>query len=182
MPITPDTKDWTWTLDAPCPDCGWDATGVTKEDVPRLLRHNVKAWVGYIESVSPEQLRERPDDATWSGLEYAEHVRDVFRVFHARLNLMLVFDNPTFDNWDQDEAAISLRYGTGDPDVVLRSLVRAGSGFAAAVEDVPLASIPRKGTRSNGSEFTIRTLPLYALHDLVHHLWDVTGARFTPNP
>jgi hypothetical protein len=29
------------------------------------------------------------------------------------------------------------------------------------------------GLRSDGSEFTVLTLGQYALHDLVHHLWDV---------
>lgn len=178
--ITPDTKDWTWAVESACPDCGWDPASVTFDDVPRLVRFNVKAWVGYFESVTAEEIAIRPDEATWSPLEYAEHVRDVYRVFHARLNLMLVFDNPTFDNWDQDQTAVENRYGRTEPDVVLRSLVRAGSAFAAAIEDVPLALVPRKGTRSNGSEFTIRTLPLYALHDLVHHVWDVTGNTFTP--
>ena len=25
-PIVPDTKDWTWVLDRPCEECGFDAT------------------------------------------------------------------------------------------------------------------------------------------------------------
>ncbi len=29
--------------------------------------------------------------------------------------------------------------------------------------------------RSNGSRFTARTLALYFLHDIRHHLWDVTA-------
>jgi len=29
--------------------------------------------------------------------------------------------------------------------------------------------------RSNGSEFTARTLALYFVHDIRHHLWDVTA-------
>jgi len=32
----------------------------------------------------------------------------------------------------------------------------------------------RIGHRSNGAVFTVRTLGIYCLHDLVHHLHDVT--------
>ena len=31
----------------------------------------------------------------------------------------------------------------------------------------------RRGTRSNGSVFTVESLGRYHLHDVVHHLWDV---------
>jgi hypothetical protein len=31
----------------------------------------------------------------------------------------------------------------------------------------------RRGVRSNGSAFTIETLGLYHLHDVVHHVHDV---------
>ena len=27
-PITPDTKDWTWVLERPCPECGFDPATV----------------------------------------------------------------------------------------------------------------------------------------------------------
>ena len=28
MPIVPDDKDWTWVLERPCPECGFDAATV----------------------------------------------------------------------------------------------------------------------------------------------------------
>ena len=31
--IVPDTKDWTWTLQRPCPDCGFDAGSVAAADI-----------------------------------------------------------------------------------------------------------------------------------------------------
>jgi hypothetical protein len=178
MPITPDTKDWTWTLERPCPDCGWDAGAVAFEDTARLIQANVEQWVAYAGAHSDAEIARRPDDATWSPLEYAAHVRDVYRVFHARLNLMLVFDDPTFDNWDQDVTAVALDYAHEEVDPVLESLIKAGTALAAAVGDVPAGARSRTGRRSNGSLFTVTTLPLYCLHDVVHHVWDVTGERF----
>src|SRR3712207_8140485 len=37
--------------------------------------------------------------------------------------------------------------------------------------------LDRTGRRSDGSEFTVLTLLQYFLHDVIHHLWDVTGQR-----
>jgi hypothetical protein len=35
----------------------------------------------------------------------------------------------------------------------------------------------RPGRRDNGSAFTVATLARYFLHDVLHHLWDITGRR-----
>lgn len=122
--------------------------------------------------------RRRPNDSTWSALEYAAHVRDVFRIMHARLNLMLVLSSPDFANWDQDATAIEQDYNQQDPSLVATELRRAGLALADAFEDVPDSALARVGRRSNGSVFTVETLATYFLHDVVHHLWDVTGAPF----
>ena len=37
----------------------------------------------------------------------------------------------------------------------------------------------RTGRRSNGSAFTVESIGRYHLHDVVHHLWDVS---ITPSP
>ncbi|CAN5261382.1 hypothetical protein BH09ACT5_BH09ACT5_14520 [soil metagenome] len=78
MPITPDTKNWTWVLEKPCPECGFDATTFGAPDVAALLRENARAWPAVLRRAD---VRVRPDDATWSPLEYAAHVRDVFRIY-----------------------------------------------------------------------------------------------------
>ena len=53
-------------------------------------------------------------------------MRDVFRLFDARLGLMLDEDDPLFANWDQDETAVAERYGDQDPAVVAAELAAAG--------------------------------------------------------
>ena len=110
---------------------------------------------------------------TWSVLEYGAHVRDVFEVFTARLELMLRQDNPTFANWDQDQAALEGNYAALDPEDVAGELVQNGLDAAAAYGSVPEEQWERRGLRSNGAEFTVVTLTGYFLHDVVHHLHDV---------
>jgi hypothetical protein len=35
----------------------------------------------------------------------------------------------------------------------------------------------RPGRRSDGARFTVESIGRYYLHDIEHHLWDVTGSR-----
>lgn len=174
MPITPDTKNWTWVLEKPCPECGFDASSVPFRDIPSLIRVNAAAWPGQL--VRPD-ARDRPDDATWSPLEYAAHVRDVFRIFHERLHLMLEREQPVFANWDQDATAVAERYNEQDPAVVAEELVAAADALARAYSAVDDTDLGRTGLRSDGSTFTVESLARYFIHDPVHHLHDAVGAR-----
>ena len=118
----------------------------------------------------------RPDDATWSALEYACHVRDVFRLYLYRLGLMMNQDGPHFPNWDQDEAAITDRYGEQDPKVVADEIEAAAAELAAAFAKVKASDYARTGFRSDGAAFTIDSFARYLVHDPVHHVWDVEHA------
>ena len=96
-------------------------------------------------------------------------------MFAGRLDQLLTEDNPTFADWDQDAAARDGRYFAEDPaavaDAYEQGAERMAAGFAAVHSD----QWERKGTRSNGSLFTVATLGAYFLHDLEHHLFDVAG-------
>ena len=171
--LDPDTKDWTWVLERPCPDCGFAPSAVRPEEVSRLVLAATDPWPRVL--AAPDAAV-RPDPATWSALEYGCHVRDVCRVFDERLRLVLDEDDPTFANWDQDEAAVAERYAAQVPAVVGREVTEAGGGLAARFAVVEGTAWQRTATRSNGSRFTTLTLGRYALHDLVHHLHDVGAA------
>ena len=171
MPIAPDSKDWTWVLDRPCPECGFDASTQSVAEVARLVRDNTARWPAVLERAD---VRQRPSPDRWSALEYACHVRDVFRLFDQRLHLMLDEDDPTFANWDQDATAVADHYGEQDPMVVGRELLSAGTQMAASVEAVRADQHGRTATRSDGARFTVETFARYLVHDPVHHLWDVS--------
>ena len=61
--------------------------------------------------------------------------------------------------------------------MVADELESAAEAFVARLASVDSAQLGRKGRRSNGSEFTVASLSQYFLHDVVHHLWDVTGQQ-----
>jgi hypothetical protein len=170
VPIEPDTKDWTWVLDAPCPECGFDPATIDVTRLPDLIHENTRGWYGALDG---PDAAVRPASNVWSPLEYGCHVRDVHRLFAERARLMLDHDDPQFPNWDQDATAIEDRYAEQVPAEVIVELVEAAAEIAAVFSDVRADQWQRVGRRSNGSVFTVATLGTYYLHDVVHHLHDI---------
>ena len=178
MSITPDTKGWTWVLEARCPECGLDSRQIALADVPVAVREVAASFRDVL--AAGEAKRRRPDPSVWSPLEYACHVRDVCRLYDTRLRLMLTGDDPQFENWDQDATALEDAYGEQDPARVASELAEAAERLAGSFESVPEAAGSRSGRRSDGAVFTVTTLGRYLVHDLVHHVHDVTRGRAAP--
>jgi hypothetical protein len=172
MPIEPDTKDWTWVLDRRCPECGFDAGAIAPDEVSQMVRDNAVTWRQVLDRPRDE-LTARPSDDRWSALEYACHVRDVFRLYDQRLALMLTEDGPDFANWDQDDTAVAERYNEQDPAQVATALEDAAAALADRFAGVGGDAWQRTGRRSDGAAFTVDTFARYFIHDPVHHLDDV---------
>jgi hypothetical protein len=171
MAIVPDEKNWTWVLERPCPDCGFEAASIDVAQLGDLIRANAAEWPALL---AHEHARLRPTGDQWSALEYGCHVRDVYGIFDERLRLMLETHEPHFENWDQDATAIEDRYDEQDPVVVSEHLLAAAEQIAARWDSVGDDQWGRRGFRSDGSEFTVETIGRYLLHDPVHHVDDVT--------
>jgi hypothetical protein len=139
---------------------------------------NVAAWQAALDRA--DDARSRPEPDKWSPLEYACHVRDVFQLYDQRLDLMLSQNDPLFPNWDQDETAVTDRYGEQDPAEVAAALRQAGFAISGRFEGVTGDQWQRTGARSDGARFTVETFARYFVHDPVHHLYDVTGQRAVP--
>lgn len=170
MAIVPDDKDWTWVLVQTCPDCGHAAGEVPPTEVAAALRATAARWCGLLDL---PDIDRRPSPDVWSALEYACHVRDVLRLGHYRIGLMLDHDEPTFANWDQDATAVDDRYPEQDPIALRGELTGAADRLARLLDAVPADAWARRGTRSDGAVFTAGSFAQYVLHDLVHHEWDV---------
>ena len=170
-----DTKDWTWTIRRRCPDCGLEAGDIDVDEIAERTEAAAAEWVQIL-TQNPAADR-RPTPTVWSPLEYGAHVRDVFALYDARLVLMLIEDNPTFENWDQDEAAIAGDYVALEPDQVAFEITGLAETLVGRIRALEESQLDRQGTRSDGAEFTVRTFLQYFLHDVLHHLWDVTGQQ-----
>lgn len=195
-PPPPDTKDWTWVIERPCPDCGYDAAQNAAAELPALIQLLTLPWATVL---TRDDVRDRPAPQIWSPLEYGCHVRDVATVFTQRTQLMLAEDGPTFANWDQDQAAVDGHYHRADPVRVMDELAAAAQIWADLYRSIGDRSIgagsdragsdragaegenlwERQGFRGDGAPFSVVTLGRYGMHDLAHHLVDVGAARPT---
>lgn len=171
-PVPGDDKNWTWVLEARCPECGFDGRTVAVADVAPMLRAANAAWVTVL-AEDADWLRARPEPTVWSPLEYACHVRDVLRLYDTRLGWMIADDGVEFPNWDQDATAVELAYHLDDPAPVSEAISTDGARLADHFDTVQDDQWQRRGTRSDGAVFTIETFARYFLHDPIHHLADV---------
>ena len=176
MQPEPDSKDWTWVLREPCPECGFDCASPDRSELATLIADVGDRWVVAVRD--RDDIRVRPAPAVWSPLEYSCHVRDVFDLATYRVQLMVDEDAPNFANWDQDATAIAEDYAAQNPDEVLDAVSAGARQFAQAVADVPAGAWDRTGLRSDGAVFTVESFVRYLIHDPVHHLTDVTGDRW----
>ena len=65
MEIIPDTKNWTWVLDAPCPECGLDTRALDRTAVPQIVTGNAVGWQPVLDR---PDVRDRPEPTVWSPL------------------------------------------------------------------------------------------------------------------
>jgi hypothetical protein len=172
MPIVADTKNWTWVIERPCPECSFDASTYSDVGIAPAILDNAASWPAVL---ARPTVRDRPNDSTWSPLEYTAHVRDVLAVYRERLRLMVETDDPLYPNWDQDETAMAERYNEQDPVVIGEQLSANATDLAGAVAELSAEQWQRVGRRSDGVSFTVSNMLTYMTHDLVHHRWDVSG-------
>ncbi|MFK7917397.1 MAG: DinB family protein [Ilumatobacter sp.] len=172
--VIPEDRDWTWVLERPCPECGFDAGSFPVSEMGVAIRRNAASWAAVLGGDRATLATRRRSDR-WSDLEYSAHVRDVFRLYLDRLTLMLERNDPLYPNWDQDASAVEERYNDQDPTVVRDELLADAEALASGFDAVCDADWKRTGRRSDGAAFTVTSFARYLIHDPVHHLWDVTG-------
>ncbi len=169
--ITPDTRDWAEVLEQGCEQCGF--TGAEPVDgAAAEIRTLAGRWPGVL-GRADAAVRPAPD--TWSALEYGCHVRDVCDLFRFRTSLMRDGDDPQLPSWSGDEVAVEQDYAHQDPVEVLPELLAAAEAYAADLDALTAEQWQRPGHRDDGRTFTIEALTRYGLHEMRHHLQDVSG-------
>lgn len=169
-PAEPDATDWTFVLEAGCPECGYELHDpvLTGE----RLRAAVPRWA---EVLGRPDVARRPSEHVWSPLEYASHSRDLVAVLGERVDAMLTGEDPVLSDYDGEAAAVRGQFWANDPDEVAQQIAVGTESTVAVLGRVEGDDWECTGRRGDGRPFTVTEMCRYLLHDVEHHLHDVQG-------
>jgi hypothetical protein len=167
-----EAMDWTQVLDAPCPFCQAAPADVAPEALPAALREEAARWEVLLAGADEERLRARPEDGTWTPLEYGCHCRDVLAVMTERVARVLVEDEPDLGWWDHDAAVVEEHYNEQDPVAAAGDLAANAEWLAGTLSMVEGDEWDRAGTRGDGARLSVAGIGRFTLHELAHHRWD----------
>ena len=160
-----------------CDECGFVYEDLAPAEVPAAIRAFAKRYRAPLSRFLPGEdgdslIRQRPAPDTWSALEYAAHVRDVFGWYDGWIKQCLTEDRPVLEGPGRDEAAVLHRYNEDDPAAVAEALAANAERLAATVEGVPDDGWDRVGLRRD-EERSVLFTARRAVHEGSHHLLDI---------
>ncbi|MDQ4069062.1 MAG: DinB family protein [Actinomycetota bacterium] len=163
--------------EARCAECGFVYEDLAPADIPAAIRSFAKRYRAPLTRFLPGEdgdwlLRQRPAAGTWSALEYAAHVRDVFAWYDTWITQCLAEHRPVLEGPGRDEAAIERRYNEDDPGAVAEALAANAERLASTVEAVSDDGWDRVGIRRE-EERTVLFTSRRAVHEGSHHLLDI---------
>jgi hypothetical protein len=162
-----------------CEPCGLRYDSLTTSAAIRLIRGYPPQYQHRLRSLPDPVLRRRPTALTWSALEYASHVRDVYAIYHTRVSRTLTEPEPVLEPMCNDERAARSAYNQQPLGAVLAALERNANRFAALASQISERQWIRAAVRLPGERRTVLWMVRQAAHEGLHHLHDI-GASTTP--
>jgi S-DNA-T family DNA segregation ATPase FtsK/SpoIIIE len=163
--------------DIRCDECGFVYDDLAPADIPASIRSFARRYRAPLSRFLPGEdgdalVRRRPAPGTWSALEYAAHVRDVFAAYDRWIHQCLTEDRPALEGPNPDEAAERGRYNEDDAAAVADALAANAERLASTVEAVPDDGWDRVGLRRD-QERSVLFTARRAVHEGSHHLLDI---------
>ncbi|MGI9033367.1 MAG: DinB family protein [Acidimicrobiales bacterium] len=160
-----------------CAECGLDYESMPVPEAIAAIRGFGRRYRAPLTRLLPGEddsvLRARPAPGTWSALEYAAHVRDVFSWYDERIRRSLAEDRPVIeDPATPNDAAQAGHYNEEDPAAVVDRIAANAERLAATIEAVPADALDRSH-RIRGEERSVRFTARRAVHEGSHHILDV---------
>jgi hypothetical protein len=167
-----------------CPECGFvydptlgEVAAATVEGADELagLMRDPPAGI---------DLRARRDSTRWSPIEYACHVRDLLLVQRERVLLARRVEGTGFAPMGRDERVDHDGYASQRPADVARQLQDAARLYANVLARLEPADWFRKVIYNfpDPTERDVRWMALHTLHEVRHHLGDVTAQLPSAEP
>ena len=160
-----------------CAECGFDYDAIDPSEVADMVVKHERRYVAPLTRGLPDEdldslLRRRPDEGTWSALEYACHVRDALALYDWRIEKTLSEDRPVVPAMGRDEVAVERNYNGQDPAVVAAEVGAAARGLVDRLRSVPADAWDRVCIR-DGEELSVAWMARNSLHEANHHLLDI---------
>lgn len=160
-----------------CAECGFDPADLRPADTAVAVRsfarrYRVPLTRGLPDEDLEEIVRWRPAPDVWSALEYAAHVRDIFRVLDDRVRCSLAGtepDEPIVD-W---EGKVEANSGSLDRQAVADDLADAADTLGTTLGELTTLDWERTGMTGRGRPVPVVELAIIAVHEGSHHLLDV---------
>ena len=163
-----------------CAECGFSFEELPAAEIPAVIRHAAREVRERLGSAlgTPDGvplLRTRPDPITWSALEYAAHVRDVFLTQHGRLYHALVVETPELPAMHRDERVVLGHYNEEDPATTATELTMAADMFSRLAQRLSPTQWARRCIYANPepTERDLLWVGRRTAHEAVHHLHDI---------
>jgi hypothetical protein len=162
----------------PCEECGFDFEAVAPADGIAALRSLPRRYraplTRFLRGEDGDAVvRQRPDETTWSALEYAAHMRDVIMLWGWGLNAVLKEDHPLIPVPSQTELdGISSEYAALDPATVADELEANAERMAVKADAVDEGGWGRAGD-FGGDDITALDILRKVTHEGHHHLLDI---------
>ena len=163
-----------------CEECGFDGDSLSPADTTTALRSFARRYRAPLTRFLPAEdgdaiVRQRPDPSTWSALEYACHVRDVFDLYATRVQRTLVEDTPTLEPMGRDERAVRDRYNEQDPGAVADQLAGNAERLADLLDGVDADDWERTAVNPypEPAPRTLLWMARHVVHEGSHHLLDI---------
>ncbi len=159
----------------PCSDCGFVLDDLPAPHVGAAVRDVAARFEALLGAGAGEELRTRPDPATWSALEYACHVRDVMLVQRDRVVRALVEDRPGFPPMYREQRVTLCRYADEAPGLVAQEMALAAGLLARLFDGLSADQLARRCVYGypDRTEVDVGWVGRHTVHEGEHHLFDV---------
>jgi MOSC domain-containing protein YiiM len=158
-----------------CDECHFDGSRWTDQDVLTTLRVARELWAGHLEGADDRVLRTRPDASTWSIAEYTHHLPDT--LWAMRFLTEVTRESPGRDLGQVEAPAFDGEAAEVDVDAELQRMADEAFALGDALSAVPTEEWSRSTVVLSGDEVDLGWIGRHALHDLTHHLHDISRIR-----
>lgn len=162
-----------------CDECDLSYAEISVGQAVEAIRQLPDAVRSETRAVPDAWRSTRPRPDTWSVIEYACHLCDVYVTSTVRLHRTRTEDQPVLEPMLNDLRARRFRYNERELPCVLEGLVGNVQGFCDEVAALSPGDLERTASRLPGETRTARWIVRQAMHEGVHHLRDISRVART---